>query len=110
MTKGDLAFFYHSSTDEPAITGIAEISSDAHPDPSAMDSKDDHYDPKSSPANPIWFSRTIKFKQKFKTPLTLSGLRGTKGLEKMLLFQRGLRLSVMPVTEKEWEVIMKIAK
>ncbi|HYM19751.1 MAG TPA: EVE domain-containing protein [Candidatus Kapabacteria bacterium] len=110
MTKGDLAFFYHSSTDVPAIVGVAEIASDAHPDPSAMDFKDDHFDPKSSPSNPIWFSRTIKFKQKFKSPISLTELRNVKGLEKMFLLQKGSRLSVQPVTEKEWDVVMKKAK
>ena len=110
MQKGDLAFFYHSSADIIGIMGIAEIASEAHPDPSAMDDKDSHYDPKSSPANPIWFSRTIKFKKKFAEPITLAELRNIKGLEKMFLLQKGSRLSVQPVMEKEWEIVMKKVK
>src|SRR5690242_8308181 len=65
MKKGDLAFYYHSSSDEIGIVGICEIASDALPDKTAWDTKDGHYDPKSSPANPIWFCREVKFKKKF---------------------------------------------
>jgi predicted RNA-binding protein with PUA-like domain len=107
MQKGDLAFFYHSSSDVPGIIGICEIASDAHADPSALDKKDSHHDPKSTPDNPIWFSRTVKFKKKLKEPVSLTEIKKTKGLENMTLLRLG-RLSVQPVTEKEWEIIMKI--
>lgn len=105
MSKGDLAFFYHSSSDVIGIVGICEIASDAHPDETAFDTTDHHYDPKSSPANPIWYSRTVKFKKKLKTPITLAELKDVKGLEKMVLLQRGSRLSVQPVSENEWHTI-----
>jgi len=110
MQDGDQAFFYHSSADPTGIAGICEISGEALPDQSAWDKKDDHYDPKSSPANPLWYCRTVKFVKKFKEVIPLADLRNTKGLEKMVLLQKGSRLSVQPVTEKEWEVIMKLAK
>src|SRR5687768_167333 len=45
MKKGDLAFFYHSSCDVPGIAGVAAIQREAYPDPTAFDSKHDHYDP-----------------------------------------------------------------
>jgi predicted RNA-binding protein with PUA-like domain len=110
MSKGDLAFYYHSSSDATGIAGVCEIASDAIPDKTAWDEKGHYYDPKSSPANPIWFCREVKFKQKFKEPILLSDLRNIKGLEKMVLLQKGSRLSVQPVSEKEWEVIMKLKK
>lgn len=110
MQKGDLAFYYHSSTDETGIAGICEIASEAIPDKTAWDSKSDYYDPKSSPGNPIWFCREVKFRQKFKAPVLLSDLRTIKGLEKMILLQKGSRLSVQPVSEVEWEIIMKKTK
>ena len=106
MTKGDLAFYYHSG-DDTAIVGICEIASDAIPDTTAWDSKGHYFDPKSSPTNPIWFCRVVKFKQKLKRALTLADLRNVKGLEKMVLLQKGSRLSVQPVTEAEWVIIMK---
>lgn len=107
MQKGDLAFYYHSSCDVPGIYGIAEIASDAHPDPTALDSSDDHFDPKSTPDKPIWYSRTVKFKKALKTPVTLTDIKKTKGLENMALIRLS-RLSVGPVTEKEWEIITKM--
>ncbi|MEI8134794.1 MAG: EVE domain-containing protein [bacterium] len=106
MKKGDQAFYYHSA-DETAIVGICEITSDALPDPTAWDKEDSHYDAKSSPANPIWYCRKVKFKKKLKKALTLSDLRGLKGLEKMVLLQKGSRLSVQPVRAEEWEIIEK---
>lgn len=110
MQKGDRAFFYHSSSDPTGIAGICEIASDAHPDPTAFDKDDDHFDPKSSPAKPMWFSRTVKFMKKFKDVIPLADLRDTKGLEKMALLQKGSRLSVQSVTESEWEIVTKLAK
>jgi predicted RNA-binding protein with PUA-like domain len=109
MSKGDLAFYYHSSTEGTGIAGVCEIASDAIPDITAWDAKSDYYDAKSSPANPIWFCREVKFKQKFKEVILLADLRNMKGLEKMVLLQKGSRLSVQPVSEKEWEIIMKKA-
>ncbi|MEO6879216.1 MAG: EVE domain-containing protein, partial [Gemmatimonadaceae bacterium] len=47
MKKGDLVFFYHSNAKPPAIVGVAEVAKEAYPDPSAFDSKDSHFDPKS---------------------------------------------------------------
>ena len=110
MSKGDLAFFYHSSTDETGIVGVCEITTDAIADKTAFDPKGHYFDEKATPANPIWFCREIKFKQKFKEPMLLSDLRNIKGLEKMVLLQKGSRLSVQPVSEKEWEIIMMKAK
>lgn len=110
MSKGDLAFFYHSSADETGIVGVCEITTNAIPDKTAFDPKGHYFDEKATPENPIWFCREIKFKEKFKTPLLLSDLRTIKGLEKMVLLQKGSRLSVQPVSQKEWEIIIKKAK
>ncbi len=108
MKKGDLAFFYHSSCEIPGVYGIAEITSDGHPDPTATDENDHHYDPKSSSASPIWYSCTIKYKKSLKVPVTLTEIKKTKELANMALIRLS-RLSVSPVTEDEWEVIMKKA-
>lgn len=105
MQKGDLALFYHSSADPTAIVGICEIVSDPIPDATAWDKDDDHYDPKSSPDNPIWYARKVKYVKPLKEALTLQDARKIKGLEEMVLLQRGSRLSVQPVSEKEWKII-----
>ena len=107
MQKGDLAFFYHSSAKPPAIVGICEIAGDAIADETAWDKDDDHYDPKSSPDNPIWYARKVKYVKPLKQPIPISQLRETPGLEGMGILKKGSMLSVTPVTEQEWTIITK---
>jgi predicted RNA-binding protein with PUA-like domain len=109
MRKGDLAFFYHSSTDPSAIIGIAEIVREAYPDPTQFDAKDDHFDPKSKRDEPTWSMVDVRARQALPKPLTLAELRGAKGLEKMELLRKGSRLSVMPVSPEEWKVVCRMA-
>jgi len=108
MKKGDLVFFYHSSTDPSAIVGIAEVVRESYPDHTAFDPSDSHYDPKSKRDAPTWMMVDIRAREPLQKPLTLDDLRGVKGLEKMVLLQRGSRLSVQPVTAKEWEIVCKL--
>src|SRR4030095_8363536 len=108
MRAGDLAIFYHSRADPPGAVGVAEISGPAEPDPTQFDSNDSHYDPKATPSKPIWYCVRVKFKQKFARQVTLSELRAQKGLEKMVLLQKGSRLSVQPVTAKEFQLVSEL--
>ncbi len=108
MRKGDLAFFYHSSCPEPGIAGIVKITRAAYPDHTAWDPENEHFDPKSSPANPIWYMVDVKLEREFKHLLPLTVIKANPALKDMLLVQRGSRLSVMPVTTKEWNTILKM--
>jgi len=110
MKKGDLAFFYHSSCAEPGIAGIVEIVREAYPDETAFDPDDKHYDPKSERANPRWFHVDVRLKRTFKTPVTLTKLKQYAGdrLSGMRLLKRGNRLSVMPVSSKEWKFVLSL--
>src|SRR5215471_13774938 len=105
MKVGDLAIFYHSSAEPPGAVGVAEISGAAEPDPTQFDASDSHYDPKATPAKPIWFCVRVKFREKFTRQVALSELREQKGLANMVLLKRGSRLSVQPVTPKEFEIV-----
>jgi predicted RNA-binding protein with PUA-like domain len=105
MKKGDLVFIYHSSTDPTGIVGIAEVAKEGYPDETAFDSKDSHFDPKSKRESPTWYQVDVKALQAIEPIVTLEELRKTKGLEKMVLLQRGSRLSVQPVSAAEWKVI-----
>ena len=109
MKLGDLVFFYHSSTDPAAIVGIAEVVRESYPDHAAFDRKDSHYDPKSKPDSPTWMMVDLRAREALPKPITLAELREVKGLEKMVLLQKGSRLSVQPVTPKEWEIVCKLA-
>jgi predicted RNA-binding protein with PUA-like domain len=108
MKPGDLVFFYHSSADPTAIVGVAEVARGGYPDPTALDKKDPHFDPKSKPDAPTWFMVDIRAVEKLARPLTLAELKGTKGLEKMVLLQKGSRLSVQPVSGEEWEIVYRM--
>ena len=108
MKKGDLAFFYHSSADPTAIVGVAEVVREGYPDPTALDPNDPHHDPRSKSESPSWYMVDLRAIEPMKRPLTLTELRSVKGLEKMVLLQKGSRLSVQPVSESEWEIIHKL--
>ncbi len=108
MQVGDLVLFYHSSCDEPAVAGIAEVVKAAYPDPSSWDKKSDYYDEKSSLESPRWFMVDIKWKQNFKKAVTLKEIKKQKSLAKMRLIQKGNRLSIMPVMANEFEIIKKL--
>lgn len=110
IKKGDGVLFYHSNAEPPAIVGIAEVVREGYPDFTAFDKKDPHYDPKSDEKNPTWYMVDIKHVKTFRHPLALEQLRNIKGLQKMVLLQKGSRLSVQPVTEAEWKIILQLAQ
>ena len=110
MKKGDLAFFYHSSCAEPGIAGIIEIARAAYPDPTARNPESPHYDPRATAGNPVWVMVDVRLKKKLKQPVALKLLKSLKPLAGMQLLQRGSRLSILPVTKKEWDIILKLAK
>ncbi len=110
MQLGDLVFFYHSSCKPPGIVGIAEISKTAYPDHTAWDPSSPYYDPKSSAENPRWFMVDVKFYKKYPRMITLEELKQQPELNEMPLLKRGSRLSIMPVTQYQWEIINKLAE
>ncbi len=108
MKVGDLAFFYHSNCETPGIVGIVKIAREGYPDPTAFDPEDDHYDPKSDPDNPRWYLVDVEFVRKLKRVIPLSDLKAEQALKGMALVRRGNRLSVMPVTKKQWKHILEM--
>jgi predicted RNA-binding protein with PUA-like domain len=105
MKVGDQVVFYHSNAEPPGAAGVAEVSGAAEPDPTAFDPDSKYYDPKSTPANPIWHCVRIKFKKRFRRLVSLEEMRNHKGLVELPLLRKGNRLSVQPVGKKEFEII-----
>jgi predicted RNA-binding protein with PUA-like domain len=105
MQHGDLAFFYHSNAEPNGIVGTMRIVGDAYPDPTQFDPASEYYDAKSPRENPRWLLRDVVFISKFKRTVTLGELREVDGLQDMFVVRKGQRLSVMPVTEQEWEIV-----
>jgi predicted RNA-binding protein with PUA-like domain len=108
MKAGDLVLVYHSSVVPSAIVGVAEVVREAYPDPTALDPKDPHFDPKSKANDPTWVMVDLRAIEPLKRPVTLDEVKKTKGLDKMALVRLG-RLSVQPVTPAEYEIVRKLA-
>jgi len=106
---GDGVLFYHSNADPAGIAGIAEVVRAGHPDPTAFDPESEHHDPKSDPASPTWYQVSIRAVKAIDPPLGLPRLKEISELAGMELLRKGSRLSVQPVTEREWKVIMALA-
>ncbi len=105
---GDQAFFYHSSCETPAIVGLMNIVSSPYPDSSAFDPESAYFDPKSHPEQPRWWLVDVEYIQTFEIPLPLSMLKQHSALANLPLVQKGSRLSIMPVTQSEWDYILNL--
>jgi len=93
MKKGDEVLFYHSM-DGLEIVGIAKVAKEAYPDPTAE--------------GDTWSAVDLKYYKKLKKPVPLAVIKKDKRLKNMALVRIG-RLSVQPVTEEEWNVIMELS-
>jgi len=106
MHVGDMAFFYHSSCDEPGIAGTMTIAKAGYPDATMYDPDSKYYDPKATPENPRWFRVDVKFQKKFKRVIALQELKKHPALKDMPVVMKGSRLSITPVTEAQWKFIL----
>lgn len=109
MSLGDSILFYHSVTN-PGAVGIARVVRESYPDHTAWNPEDRHFDPRSTPEKPLWHMVDVQFVEKFPNPVPLSAMRGVKGLEGMAVLKKGTRLSVMPVTAEEFEIVCRMGR
>ena len=93
MKKGDLCFFYHSIS-EKSIVGIVEVVKESYPDPTDSSGK--------------FVVVDVKTKSKIKHSVSLEMIKKTAGLENIPLLKQS-RLSVMPISNKEWNIIIKLS-
>ena len=91
MKKGDEAFFYHSMSDK-AVVGIMRVTREAQPDPKDAD----------------WVSVRVEPVRALARPVTLAEIKAEPRLAKMELIRQS-RLSVAPVRDDEWEVVLEMA-
>ena len=90
MKKGDECFFYESMNGEPSIVGIVKVVKEFYQDPTT---KED------------WSCVDVSIVRKLKNQITLSEIKSKKELKQFPLVRIG-RLSVMPVSENEWSIIL----
>ena len=102
---GDRVLFYHSSIPEPVIAGLAEVVRAGYPDGTARDPNGEHFDPKATPENPIWYMVDVRYSAAFPRPVTLEQIKNNSALADMPLVKRS-RLSIQPVSAGEWEMIL----
>lgn len=89
MQIGDRGFFYHSQS-EKAVVGIVEVIAEAHPDSTIDD--------------PRWDCVDIRAICPFASPVTLEQCKSDGRLDDMILLKNS-RLSVQPVSKREWDII-----
>ncbi|GAB6082200.1 EVE domain-containing protein [Desulfuromonas carbonis] len=109
LQPGDGILFYHSNIPAPAIVGLAVVASRGYPDATALDPRAEHFDPRASVDNPIWFLVDVRALRPLPQPLTRDDLRRHPALAGMELLRKGSRLSVQPVRESEWRVVLNLA-
>jgi predicted RNA-binding protein with PUA-like domain len=94
MKKGDEVFFYHSN-EGLEIVGIAKVAKEAYQDPTTDDTN--------------WVVVDFKPVKKMKKPISLATIKADKRLANIALVRLG-RLSVCPITDEEWDIIMELGE
>lgn len=110
MAAGDQVLFYHSNAKPMCVAGVAEVVGESYPDPTAFDTNDSHYDPKSDPAKPTWVLVDIRHVETYPVPVDRPTLSAEPALAEMMLLRKGSRLSVQPVTAAEFKAVQRLAK
>lgn len=93
MKKGDRAFFYHSN-EGLEIVGLAEVVNEFYQDPTTIED--------------AWVVVDFIPVRKLRNPVTLATIKAEKRLAQMALIRQS-RLSVQPVTEEEWNIVLSLA-
>ncbi len=110
MQPGDGVFFYHSNCKVPGIVGVAEVASEAYPDPTQFDPESDYFDGKSTREEPRWSLVDVAHERTLKQmiPLDLIKQHADALGDGFALTQRGSRLSVLPVTAAQWKLLLSL--
>ncbi|NBY20797.1 EVE domain-containing protein [bacterium] len=107
--KGDQVLIYHSNVDEPAMFGVATVVREGYPDHFALDPKSKYFDSdaKKKGESP-WIMVDVQATHRFKTPVTRNQLKNIAKAKTMMVLQRGARLSVQPVSEEHFNLILEL--
>ena len=104
MVIGDQVLIYHSSCKLNGVVGIAKVSSAPYADPEQFDQSSKYYDSGAEQADPKWYVVDIQFESKAKRLLPLKSMKQAAELADFILFKQ-TRLSVLPVSEQQWQFI-----
>ena len=109
VREGDDVLFYHSQTAR-AVVGTAKVIRAGYPDPTQFEASAPGFDPDSPPQAPRWYAVDIRAEEPLPSPVTLEAMRAVPALRDFPLLKRGQRLSVLPVTAREWEAVLRLGK
>lgn len=110
MQEGDGVLFYASNADPSGVTGLAEVVRGGYPDHTAWQKGHIYFDPATKQEAPIWYMVDIAFVERFPAVVPLETLKATKGLESMMVTQKGSRLSVQPVAKPEYDIVVRLGR
>ena len=110
MQVGDGVLFYASNAEPSGVVGVAEIARAGRPDPFAFKKGHTYYDPESRKDAPTWYTVDVRFVERFPETVPLEILKTTPGLEAMVVTRKGSRLSVQPVTPREFQIVVKLGR
>ena len=108
MRRGDQVIFYHSNAKPPGVAGIAKVVAEAEPDPTQFDPESKYFDPTSDPDDPRWDWVTVAPVRRLEF-VPIEELKQMPELADCRLIARGNRLSVMPLTDAEFDAIVAAA-
>jgi predicted RNA-binding protein with PUA-like domain len=109
MREGELALFYHSNAKPPGIAGIARVIGEPYPDPTQFDPSSEYFDPKATEEKPRWWLVDFEYVATFAELLSLEQVKSDATLSKMMVCQKGTRLSITPVEGVHFKRVCKIA-
>jgi len=110
VVVGDLVLIHHSSCADIGVVGIAQVTAAAFADPSQFQPESPYFDPKATAEKWAWYAVKVQFVEKFPKLLTLAELRACTGLAELALVKKGNRLSIMPVTKQQFDLVLFLTK
>lgn len=110
IKKGDAAIFYHSNGNPSGAAGVVRIMRSGYPDDTQFDKRSIYFDPKATKEDPRWYLVDVKFEKKFPSIIPLAEIKRNKKMNGALLLRKGDRLSVQPLTKKQFDAIISMSK
>jgi predicted RNA-binding protein with PUA-like domain len=110
MSAGDAVLFHHSNARPPGVAGLARVVRTGVVDQTQFDPDSKYFDPKATRDAPIWDCVEVEYVETFPHFVSMDRIRAEPALADMLLLRRGMRLSVQPVTEAEYQAIVALGR
>jgi predicted RNA-binding protein with PUA-like domain len=108
MAAGDAVLFHHSNVSPPGVAGLARVVRTGVVDETQFDPDSKYFDPKATRDAPIWDCVAVEYVETLPHFVAMDRIRAEPALADMLLLRRGMRLSVQPVTEAEYQAIVAL--